>query len=95
MNKPHYSPCCHRIVTCGSCITRWFSSHSLCPHCSTPGQLSVYTDLRGIDEMLDNLRSLVKKGASDSRSPATPTTNNDESDSDFELPAVNVNQWVA
>ena len=95
VKKPQYSPCCHRVVACESCISRWFSDHSLCPHCSTPGQLSTYTEIRGIDEMLDYVRSLVKKGANDSESATTPTAGNDESDSDFELPAVNIRQQLA
>jgi len=49
MKRPQYSPCCHRLIGCQSCVTQWFARHTLCPHCSSPSQLSTYTDLRGID----------------------------------------------
>ena len=94
MKRPQYSPCCHRIIGCQSCVSRWFAHHTLCPHCSTPGQLSNYSDLRGVEELLDYLRPLVRKsvghGPNDLNDAQAASRHDKSSDDDFELPAVNL-----
>lgn len=81
--------CCQRVIGCQRCISRWFQDHSTCPHCATHAALSNFSDIRGLDEMLSAVRSLHGDAASTSVEPEVHEERETESDSDFELPAVN------
>ena len=86
MQKPQYGPCCKRVIGCCRCVQRWFEDHDTCPHCSSHGVTTMYTDVRGMDDVLSILRSCTRHT---SNAQAHPTNTTDSSDSDFELPAVN------
>ena len=87
MHKPQFGACCKRAVGCQQCIRRWFEQHGSCPHCSTSVTLANYNDLKGIDELLCQVRTLRGEIASSSDETASQVMVHD-SDSDFELPAV-------
>ena len=82
MQRPQFSPCCRRVVGCQQCINRWFEEHNICPHCSTTSAKTNYVDVRGMDEVLAAIRALHHD------SPAVEERES-QSDSDFDLPAVN------
>ena len=52
LQPPQFSLCCQRIIGCHQCICHWFGEHNTCPHCATPGAVSDYMDVRGMDDML-------------------------------------------
>ena len=87
MHKPQFGACCNRAVGCQQCIRRWFEEHGTCPHCSTSVMIANYNDLKGIDELLCQVRTLCCETASSSEETASQVMVHD-SDSDFELPTV-------
>lgn len=90
MQVPQFSPCCQCLVGCRQCVNRWFEDHNTCPHCSTPGPLMAYTDLRGFDEVLTLLRRLRSGEAEQTAThvPHVPSPPDDRSDDDFDLPGI-------
>ena len=90
VQRPHFSPCCKRVVGCQQCVSRWFRDHNACPHCSTSGVIDNYTDLRGADDLLGSLR-ILRGNSSNRGTTESETVEDDGSDSsDFELPAFNI-----
>lgn len=85
MHRPQFLTCCNRAVGCEQCISRWFGEHGSCPHCSTSG--ASYIDIKGIDDLLDQARTLHGDNVSDGQGSPSQSAEAD-SDSDFELPAV-------
>ena len=87
MQRPQFTPCCNRIVGCQQCINRWFEERDVCPHCSTATSITDYASVCGMDELLIALRAISNRDSTSSRN--TLTVQERDSDSDFELPAVN------
>ena len=94
MCTPQFGSCCKRIVGCQSCINRWLDGHPSCPHCSTASTATNFSDLKGIDELLNFIRACQCcdatqcPGATHSNDSETRNTVVD-SDSDLELPEIN------
>ena len=70
IQSPKFGLCCQRIICCNDCINRWFEDHSTCPHCATPGTVSDYKDVRGLDGLLVVLQSANCDKTSATNQPA-------------------------
>jgi len=95
LQLPQFSLCCQQVIGCHECICCWFGEYNTHPHCVTPGAVSDYMDVRGMDNILVAMHSLRSDTMSSSpishtlaRSKEDDGHRDRDSDSDFELPVV-------
>ena len=80
MHRPQFYHVVIELFGSQQCINRWFREHGSCPHCSTSG--ASYTDLKGIDELLDQAGTLHGDNVSGGEGSPSQSA---EGDSDSDL----------
>ena len=90
MQSPNFSLCCWHVIACEQCINCWLLDHSTCPHCDIAAAGSDFSDVRGIDEMLVAVCATRCETIPTTALPEPDALSGErESDSDFEIPAIN------